>query len=99
MMDLAIGVTPVIGPARDIFEAVSGRNVLTGESLTDWERGFAVAGAVLVGAVAPVGAAIGATALFKTAFAEKLGATGTHAGKRREGPRTGRAVSAGNGET
>ncbi len=44
------GVLPA-GWARDVFEAVTGTNFITGQTLTDAERYFAVAGALTLGAI------------------------------------------------
>ncbi|MFM6927350.1 MAG: pre-toxin TG domain-containing protein [Bdellovibrio sp.] len=47
--DLAIGLDPITGPIRDTYEAFTGRNLVTGEILDNWSRGFAIVGAVTFG--------------------------------------------------
>lgn len=47
--DIAIGLDPVTGPIRDIYEAFTGKNLVTGEALDNWSRGFAIMGAVTFG--------------------------------------------------
>ncbi|QDK46623.1 hypothetical protein DOM22_16405 [Bdellovibrio sp. ZAP7] len=47
--DIAVGLDPVTGPIRDTYEAFTGKNLVTGEQLNDWERGFAILGAVTFG--------------------------------------------------
>jgi hypothetical protein len=47
--DIAVGLDPITGPIRDIYEAFTGKNMITGEELDDWSRGFAILGAVTFG--------------------------------------------------
>ncbi len=49
MADLAVGWDPITGPVRSVYEAWTGNNLITGEALGKWERGFAVLGAVTFG--------------------------------------------------
>lgn len=53
--DLALGITPVVGFSRDVFEVLTGVNALTGAELNHWERGFAFAGAATGGIVKLLG--------------------------------------------
>jgi hypothetical protein len=48
-LDTAISVTPVLGWAKDGWEAVTGRNLLTGEELSGFERTMAVVGVLTAG--------------------------------------------------
>jgi hypothetical protein len=48
-LDTAISVTPVLGWAKDGWEAVTGRNLLTGEKLSGLERTMAVVGVLTAG--------------------------------------------------
>jgi hypothetical protein len=48
-LDTAISVTPVLGWAKDGWEAVTGRNLLTGEKLSGFERTMAVVGVLTAG--------------------------------------------------
>ena len=43
-LDIAIGLVPVLGFARDTYEAVTGKNLLTGEMLSPFQRLVAMAG-------------------------------------------------------
>ncbi|MFZ3119200.1 MAG: pre-toxin TG domain-containing protein [Variovorax sp.] len=47
--DLVTSWTPGISWGRDIYESVSGKDLITGRTLENWERGAAVLGAVSVG--------------------------------------------------
>lgn len=47
--DIAIGLDPITGPIRDTYEAFTGKNLVTGETLDSWDRGFAILGAVTFG--------------------------------------------------
>ena len=47
MADIALGVLPYVGVAKDVYEAITGRHLLTGRSLTSMERSFAFAGVAL----------------------------------------------------
>lgn len=48
-LDTAISLTPVLGWAKDGWEAVTGRNLLTGEKLSGFERSMAVVGVLTAG--------------------------------------------------
>lgn len=56
-VDTALSMTPGVGWGRDIYEAVSGRNLITGDSLDTTDRVFAVIGAVTggIGSKAKIG--------------------------------------------
>jgi len=43
-LDIALGSTPFVGFFKDAYEAYSGKNLLTGEALSDTDRTFAVIG-------------------------------------------------------
>ena len=47
--DLVTSWTPGISWGRDIYESVSGKDLLTGRTLENWERGAAILGAITVG--------------------------------------------------
>ncbi|MGZ3774820.1 MAG: pre-toxin TG domain-containing protein [Pseudobdellovibrionaceae bacterium] len=47
--DIAVGLDPVTGPIRDVYEAFTGVNIVTGEKLDHWSRSFAIVGAVSFG--------------------------------------------------
>ena len=49
MTDIALGSLPIVGAGKDLYEAISGRNLLTGELLTDRDRAFAIFGAATLG--------------------------------------------------
>jgi hypothetical protein len=49
LLDTAISVTPVLGWGKDIYEAALGKNLLTGEDLTSFERSMAVLGVLTAG--------------------------------------------------
>jgi len=49
LADLALGLTPGVGFAKDTYEALTGTSLLTGQGLSDLDRGFAVAGMVTGG--------------------------------------------------
>ncbi|MGE4132394.1 MAG: pre-toxin TG domain-containing protein [Bdellovibrionales bacterium] len=66
LADIGVGFIPVVGEARDIYEVLTGKNLLTGELLTDVERGLALAGVISFGVVS------GASRIMKAA--KKLGA-------------------------
>jgi Pre-toxin TG len=46
--DIAIGFTPA-APIQDLYGAIIGRNLITGNDLSDFERGMAIAGACTFG--------------------------------------------------
>ena len=45
-VDTALSVTPIVGQVKDVVEAVTGHNFITGEDLSALERGLAVIGAL-----------------------------------------------------
>lgn len=47
--DLLVGLDPISGFGRSVYEAFVGRNLVTGERLSDLERGFAVLGTLSFG--------------------------------------------------
>jgi hypothetical protein len=47
--DIVVGLDPITGPVRDIYEAFTGKNLITGKKLDSVERTFAVLGAVSFG--------------------------------------------------
>lgn len=47
--DLLVGWDPVTGTARSVYEAFTGTNLITGETLSEFERGAAVFGTVTFG--------------------------------------------------
>ncbi len=49
MSDIALGVMPYIGVGKDIYEALTGKHLLTGRRLTHFERSFSVIGIALSG--------------------------------------------------
>jgi hypothetical protein len=52
--DAALSLTPGIGWAKDTYEAITGKALLTGKTLTKFERTMAIAGA-LTGGIAKLG--------------------------------------------
>lgn len=69
-VDMALSMTPGVGWGKDIYEAVSGKNLVTGELLGTRDRVFAVIGAVTAGigskaTIGYKGAMAGITALDK----------------------------------
>lgn len=58
--DIAIGLDPFTGPIRDTYEAYTGKNFVTQQPLTSWERSFAVAGAVSFGFGSKIGKGLSA---------------------------------------
>lgn len=53
--DLAIGLDPITGPLRDVYEAFTGKNLVTGEGLDSFDRTFAVMGALSFGFGSKIG--------------------------------------------
>ncbi|UXR63381.1 pre-toxin TG domain-containing protein [Bdellovibrio bacteriovorus] len=53
--DLAVGLDPITGPLRDVYEAFTGKNLVTGESLDGFDRTFAVVGALSFGFGSKIG--------------------------------------------
>lgn len=49
VLDVALSFAPVVGWGKDMYEAATGRNLVTGEVLDDFERAAAVLGVVTVG--------------------------------------------------
>ena len=49
MLDIALGLTPVISVVKDTFELLSGKNSVTGMHLSTTERTFAFVGVVTLG--------------------------------------------------
>ncbi|KSV85588.1 hypothetical protein N181_23310 [Sinorhizobium fredii USDA 205] len=49
LLDIALGVTPVVGFGRDVYEAVIGESLLNGEKLSESERLLAVLGVMTAG--------------------------------------------------
>ncbi len=47
MADIVLGVLPVVGLGKDVYEAFTGRHLLTGRSLTAFERSMSVMGIAL----------------------------------------------------
>ncbi|KAG5183318.1 hypothetical protein JKP88DRAFT_255868 [Tribonema minus] len=47
--DLLVGIDPITGALRGVYEAVTGSNLITGEELGDFERGLAVVNVVTLG--------------------------------------------------
>jgi hypothetical protein len=66
-LDVLIGITPVIGVSRDVFESATGINALTGKPLTNIERGFATAGALTLGIASGIKTVKALTAIEKLA--------------------------------
>jgi hypothetical protein len=56
--DIAVGLDPITGPIRDVYEAFTGKNLITGEELDPWSRGFAILGTVTFGFGSKVGRGI-----------------------------------------
>lgn len=44
MLDISLGLVPYVGVGKDAFEAVSGKNFVTGATLSSFERSMAVVG-------------------------------------------------------
>ncbi|MDD9951231.1 MAG: pre-toxin TG domain-containing protein [Zetaproteobacteria bacterium] len=49
LVDLAVSLNPATGPPRDVYEAFSGKHLLTGEKLSAFERSIAVFGVLTLG--------------------------------------------------
>lgn len=56
LTDLAISLTPVIGTSRDLFEALTGLNLITGEELSRYDRAFAAMSVLTLGSLGGVAA-------------------------------------------
>ncbi len=57
-LDFALSVTPVVGLGRDIFEAITGRDILSGEDLGTFGRSMAILGVVTAGFGSKLGKAL-----------------------------------------
>lgn len=57
LLDVAVSVTPVVGWARDCYEAILGKDLLSGEGLDNTARVLAIAGAITGGFGSKVGKA------------------------------------------
>jgi hypothetical protein len=67
-LDLALSLTPGVGLAKDIYEAASGKSLLTGKPLSGFERTMAFVGVVTAGygsKLALIGKAAVITDIFK----------------------------------
>lgn len=40
VLDIGLGLTPFVGPAKDLYEGITGSSLLTGETLSSRERGL-----------------------------------------------------------
>ncbi len=49
MSDITLGIMPYIGVGKDIYEALTGKHLLTGRTLTNFERSLSVMGIALSG--------------------------------------------------
>lgn len=47
--DIALSVTPVVGLGKDIYECATGRSLLTGKKLTNFEKSMAAVGVMTLG--------------------------------------------------
>ena len=59
MLDIALGATPIVGTAKDLYEGLSGRDLLSGRPLSDGERALRF----IFAATAGVGHLVGPPAL------------------------------------
>ena len=57
LTDIALSLTPGVGWGKDIYEAFTGRNLVSDEELSDVERGIAVFGVVTAGVGSKIGRA------------------------------------------
>jgi hypothetical protein len=48
-LDILLSLTPGVSIGKDIYESLIGKNLITGDSLSNWERSFAVLGIVSLG--------------------------------------------------
>ncbi|WP_374027255.1 pre-toxin TG domain-containing protein [Bdellovibrio bacteriovorus] len=53
--DLSVGLDPITGPLRDVYEAFTGKNLITGDTLDSFDRTFAVVGALSFGFGSKIG--------------------------------------------
>jgi hypothetical protein len=49
LLDIALSVTPGVSVGKDAYELMTGKNLVTGESLSGFERGLAVVGVLSLG--------------------------------------------------
>jgi hypothetical protein len=56
--DVGIGVDPVTGAARGLYELFTGRNLITGEPLSNLELGFATVNVMMIGSFGSVQKAV-----------------------------------------
>jgi hypothetical protein len=61
LADAAIGFTPGVGWAHDVYQAVTGTNLITGEELDTFDRSMAVLGVMSGGILSKVGTAVKAS--------------------------------------
>jgi hypothetical protein len=61
--DMALGLTPIVGTVKDLFELVKGENLLTGEELSTGERAILAASVAVDFATVGVGGRITKTVL------------------------------------
>ncbi|NEQ44066.1 MAG: hypothetical protein F6K00_11125 [Leptolyngbya sp. SIOISBB] len=52
LLDIITGFTPFVNDARDLYELLTGKDMITGQSLQDWERAMALLGLILGSGVA-----------------------------------------------
>ena len=74
-LDLTLSFTPGISWGKDIYEAVIGKNLVTGDSLSSLDRGFAIAGAMSAGIFSKAARVLKGTAILGK-VASKLGTAG-----------------------
>lgn len=72
LVDLGISFSPA-SPGKDAYEAITGRNLITGESLTSLERDFAVVGVMTLGTGNKIAAAGKTLKKITTALKQKFG--------------------------
>ncbi len=72
VLDVAISITPGIGWAKDVYEAATGKSLLTDEPLGGFERGMAILGAGSLGAASIFKASSKAIKTIRTIAAEFL---------------------------
>lgn len=63
--DMALGLTPIVGTVKDLFELVKGENLLTGEELSTGERAILAASVAVDLATVGVGGRVTKTLLTK----------------------------------
>jgi len=72
LLDITLSVTPVVGWGKDCYEAISGKNLLTGEKLSNFDRTAAWLGAVTGGIGSKVVGGIGVAAVIFTKIGKKI---------------------------